>query len=210
MKCAPPRLNPLWGSALGGNSTGQAVTASISQGREVRGIKSRRLKAHNSQMTNEVKGGYALMYGNGIDAYRQINVTTADPVRLVLMCYERAIGSLKTVKEKISSKEYEAKGKAIQKTQDILNLLMQSLDFEQGGKIATSLDALYNYMLRRLLEADLKKDEKIIEEVIYFLEELESAWKEIFSAPKNDNVSVSYLQNRKEEKGQPTRAIGAY
>lgn len=150
------------------------------------------------------------MYGNGIDAYRQINVTTADPVRLVLMCYEGAIGSLKTAREKYNSREYEAKGKAIQKTQDILNLLMQSLDFEQGGEIATSLEALYNYILRRLLEADLKKDVKIIEEAIYFLEELESAWKEIFSTPKNDNVPVSYLQNRKEEKGEPTRVIGAY
>jgi len=35
VKYAAPRLNPLWGSALGGNSTGQAVTASISLGREV-------------------------------------------------------------------------------------------------------------------------------------------------------------------------------
>jgi len=150
------------------------------------------------------------MYGSGIDAYRQINVTTADPVRLILMCYEGAIGSLKIAKEKCLSGEYEAKAKAVQKTQNIITELLCALNFEKGGQIARNLEALYNYMLRRLLEADLKKDIKIIEELIYFFEELESAWKEIHSAPKNDNVPVSYLQNRKEEKGEPARVIGAY
>ena len=125
------------------------------------------------------------MYGNGIDAYRQANVMTADPKRLVLMCYEGAISNLKIARGKYASDEYEAKGKAVQKAQDILTLLMQSLDFERGGNIAGSLEALYNYMLRRLLEGDVKKDTIIIDEVIYLLEELESAWKEIFRISEN-------------------------
>ena len=125
------------------------------------------------------------MYRNGISAYRQTNVTTADPKRLVLMCYEGAISNLKIAREKYASKEYEAKGKAVQKAHDILTLLMQSLDFEKGGNVAVSLEALYNYMMRRLIDGDIKKDVRIIDEVIYILEELESAWKEIFHASKN-------------------------
>lgn len=123
--------------------------------------------------------------GSGINAYKQINVTTADPKKLVLMCYEGAITSLKTAKEKYISGEYELKGNAVQKTQDILSLLMNSLNFERGGDIAKNLESLYNYMLRRIVEGDIKNDVKAFDEVILMLEELESAWKEISYAPEN-------------------------
>ncbi|MCJ7618399.1 MAG: flagellar export chaperone FliS [Desulfobacterales bacterium] len=144
------------------------------------------------------------MHGNGIDAYRKTNVTTADPKRLVLMCYEGAISNLKIAREKYASKEYEAKAKAVQKAQDIITLLMQSLDFEGGGKIAVSLEALYNYMLRRLIDGDVKKDTKIIDEVIYLLEELESAWKEIFRTSENS----SFISDTGQEK--QARVAGDY
>jgi flagellar protein FliS len=127
------------------------------------------------------------MRRNGIDAYRQTNVTTADPKRLILMCYEGAISNLKIAREKYAFNEYEAKAKAVQKAQDIITLLMQSLDFEKGGNIAVSLEALYNYMSRRLLEGDVKEDTKIIDEVIYILEELEAAWEEIFRTSENSS-----------------------
>jgi len=123
------------------------------------------------------------MYGNGINAYKQTNVITADPKRLILMCYEGAIGSLKTAREKYISKEYEVKAKAVQKTQNIISELALALDFEKGGEIARNLDSLYNYMLRRITEGDVKGDVKAFDEVILMLEELESAWKEIGVKP---------------------------
>jgi flagellar protein FliS len=144
------------------------------------------------------------MRRNGIDAYRQTNVTTADPKRLVLMCYEGAIINLKIAREKYASDEYEAKAKAVQKAQDILTLLLQSLDFEKGEKIAVSLEALYNYMLRRVVEGDIKKDTKNIDEVIYLLEELESAWKEIFRTSEN----AGFISDTGQEK--QARAAGDY
>ncbi|MBW1739572.1 MAG: flagellar protein FliS [Deltaproteobacteria bacterium] len=48
------------------------------------------------------------MYGNGFDAYRRTDVVTADPKKLVIMCYEGAISNLKIAKEKYLSSEYEA------------------------------------------------------------------------------------------------------
>lgn len=150
------------------------------------------------------------MYGNRIDAYKQTNVMTADPKRLVLMCYEGAIRSLKIAREKLISGEYEQKGNAVQKTQDILSLLMQGLDFEKGKEIAMSLDALYNYMSRRLLEGDIKKDVKAFDEVIGILEELESAWKETFSTPKNDNIRDFHLAQNREKRPEAARAAGVF
>jgi len=106
------------------------------------------------------------MNGNGINAYKQTNVTTADPGRLVLMCYEGAIGSLKTAREKYISGEYEAKAGAVQKVVSIISVLMQALDFEKGGEVARNLEALYNYMVRRITEGDVKGDMKAFDEVI--------------------------------------------
>ena len=120
------------------------------------------------------------MYSNGIRDYRRTSVVTADPKRLVLMCYEGAIDSLKIGKQKIIEKDYEAKGVALTKFQDIINELLCSLDFEKGVSIAKNLDSLYNYMLRRILHADLKKDISAIDEVIGMLDELKSAWEEVF------------------------------
>ena len=123
------------------------------------------------------------MYGNGINAYKQTSVITADPKRLILMCYEGAISSLKTAREKYISKEYEAKAKDLQKAQRIIGELAMALDFEKGGEVARNLNSLYNYMLRRITEGDVKGDVKAFDEVILMLGELESAWKEIGAKP---------------------------
>ena len=120
------------------------------------------------------------MYNNGIQSYRRTNVTTANPKRLVLMCYEGAMDSLRIGKQKLIEKDYEEKGRALTKAQDIINELLCSLDFEKGGAIARNLDSLYNYMLRRILHAEINKDISAIEEVIGMLNELKSAWEEIF------------------------------
>jgi len=140
------------------------------------------------------------MYANGIQSYRKTNVVTADPKRLVLMCYEGMIDSLNLAKQKIGEKDYEAKGKALGKAQDILQELMNSLDFDKGGSIAKSLDSLYNYMLRRMLHADLEKDTGAIDEVVEMLSSLKSAWEEIFSKKQeaiNPETAAFDKQERK-------------
>lgn len=129
------------------------------------------------------------MYGNGVNAYNATGVMTADPKRLVIMCYEGAIDSLKIAKKMFIAKDFEKKGKAITKAQDIINELMQALDFERGGEIAKNLDAIYNYIARRIIEADVKKDMSGLDEVIRIMEELKSAWKEIFYGYTNAATS---------------------
>jgi len=120
------------------------------------------------------------MYSNGIRDYRRTRVVTADPKRLVLMCYEGAMDNLKLVKQKLIEKDYEAKSKALIKAQDIINELLCSLDFEKGGSIAKNLDSLYNYMLRRIIHADVNKDVSALNQVLGMLNELKFAWEEVF------------------------------
>lgn len=120
------------------------------------------------------------MVNNGIRSYRKTNVITADPKRLILMCYEGAIDNLKIGKQTYIENDYERKAKAFSKARDIINELLCSLDFEKGGAIAKNLEALYNYMIRRILRADLRRDLNAIDEVIGMLGELKEAWEEAF------------------------------
>jgi flagellar protein FliS len=126
------------------------------------------------------------MYGKGIGAYQRTDVMTSEPKRLVLMCYDAAIRNLKIAKEKYLSGEYEAKGRAVQKTQDIIGELSCSLDFEKGGQIARNLQAIYNYMNKRLLLADSKGDLNGFDEVAGMLEELKGTWETICNRNKRN------------------------
>jgi flagellar protein FliS len=141
------------------------------------------------------------MYGNGISAYQQTDVLTANPKKLVIMCYEGAISNLKIAKERHLSGEYEAKAKALQKAQDIMVELTVGLDFEKGGQIAKNLDALYRYILRRITEGDLKRDVTSIDEVAGMLEELKGAWEEIFYGRKEDAEFASHLSDESSAQG---------
>ena len=126
------------------------------------------------------------MNRNGVDAYRETDVMTADPKRLVIMCYEGAISNLKLAKKKYLTGEYEAKAKALQKAEDILDELLCALDLEKGGKIAENLRALYIFMRRRIVEGDANREVGILDEVTSMLEELKHAWEEIFYGTNKD------------------------
>jgi flagellar secretion chaperone FliS len=143
------------------------------------------------------------MYCNGIQSYRKTNVTTSDPVKLVIMCYEGAIDSLKLAIEKMKEKDYEKKAKAIIKTQEIIDELLCSLDLEKGNTIASNLSGLYNYMLRRILHGDVNRDMDAIEEVIGMLNELLSAWREVALKPE------SQIQSAQDRLYREKRAVGS-
>jgi flagellar protein FliS len=116
------------------------------------------------------------MYGNRAENYKRNEIVTSDPKRLVTMCYSAAIMNFKLAKTRYLEKAYEEKSNALQKALNIVSELMASLNFEKGGQIATNLNALYEYVLRRAAQADLERDMKGFDEVIHILEELSEAW----------------------------------
>jgi flagellar secretion chaperone FliS len=132
------------------------------------------------------------MYQKAAATYKQTNLLTANPVKLVIMCYEGAIGSLKEARDFYIAKKYEPKAKALQKALDIIHEMNISLDLDRGGDIAKNLRTLYLYMIQILIEADVKKDVSKFDDVIRMLEELEDGWKEIASAGVVDTGSESY------------------
>ena len=129
------------------------------------------------------------MYGGNIaGAYQQVGITTADPGRLVILCYEGALENLRMAVAHYGTGALEKKAEALAKALDFLGELNRALDFERGGEIATSLHSLYNYASRRIMEGDLKRNMKAFEEVIHILTELKSAWEEILTGTQRPGM----------------------
>jgi flagellar protein FliS len=120
----------------------------------------------------------------GVNAYHNVSletgITSASPHKLIVMLYDGALVALLSAKTNIAAGNIAAKGSAISKAISIIdNGLRASLDKNAGGEIAANLDALYDYMSRRLLHANLKNDVTIIDEVHGLLADLRGAWVEI-------------------------------
>lgn len=124
------------------------------------------------------------MFGSpkrGVGAYATVGLETgvaaASPQKLVVMLYDGVIVALLSAINHIKSSNVAAKGASISKAITIIdNGLRASLDKKAGGEIAENLDALYDYMSRRLLQANIKNDISIIQEIHGLMSNLREAW----------------------------------
>ncbi|GFR36144.1 flagellar export chaperone FliS [Thermobrachium celere] len=125
------------------------------------------------------------MYNSSaLNIYQQNSVNTASKEKLLLMLYD---GLVKFIRQAITSLEEKDLQKAhtnLVKAQNIILEFMSTLNMEVGGEIAKSLMALYDYMYRRLVEANIKKDAKIAEEILGFAEELKETFEEAYKRIK--------------------------
>ncbi len=109
----------------------------------------------------------------------QSGASYATPHRLITMLLEGALEKISAAKGFMQRKEIANKGNYISWAISIIEGLRMSLDSDKGGEIAANLDNLYDYMERRLVEANAKNDEAILDEVTELLTTIKSAWLEI-------------------------------
>lgn len=116
---------------------------------------------------------------DGVSAYQETSTTTQSKGRLIVMLYEGAIKFMKLAIKEMEAKNYEAKGRYINKAQNIINELNIMLDMDAGGEIAANLRKLYSFMNNNLSQANTKCDPQMVREVIALMEELNQGWKAI-------------------------------
>lgn len=131
---------------------------------------------------------------NPASAYASVNVETsiaeASPHKLVLLLFDGAIEACSQARLFMEHKQIAEKGTAVSKAINIItNGLKASLDMESGGELAERLAALYDYMVQRLLYANLKNQPAALGEVIALLTELRDAWAQI--APEQQKVAAA-------------------
>lgn len=121
---------------------------------------------------------------NPAGAYHSVGLETSvgnsNPHQLIVLLLAGARQAILLARGGIEQKDIPLKGSAITKAIDIiLNGLRASLDLEQGGEIAANLSALYDYMARRLLRANMQNDLGALDEVLRLLTEIQEAWEAI-------------------------------
>lgn len=136
------------------------------------------------------------MFGSaqrGINAYAKVELETgvlaASPHKLITMLFDGAKMAIDKAIAHTQNKEIAPKGRAISHAISIISDgLRASLNKDVGGEIALSLDALYGYMITRLIEANIHNDIEKLNEVKHLLEELRSAWVAIDNTNVRSNV----------------------
>lgn len=107
--------------------------------------------------------------------YQRSQTETASPGELILMLYAGAIKFINKARLHIEAGEVEGAHKNLVAAQNIVMELMVTVD-TSAGELATNLVDLYNYMYRRLVEANTRKDAAAAEEVADLLRNLNEAW----------------------------------
>jgi flagellar secretion chaperone FliS len=125
--------------------------------------------------------------------YREVAVKTANPLQLVVMMYDAAISSLQEAKAHLNRRDIAARSRAINKCISIISELQSCLNIREGGEIAQSLDRLYDYMKRRIFQANVDQSIEPLTEIESLLENLCSAWSELVSQSHNAQAGNSKL-----------------
>lgn len=114
---------------------------------------------------------------NPYQSYQTNAVQTASPGELTLMLYNGCLKFIAQAKKAIEEKDIEARNTNLLKAQKIIQELMVTLNMEY--EVAKSMMTMYDYMYRRLVEANIKSDIAILEEVEEYVKEFRDTWKQV-------------------------------
>jgi flagellar protein FliS len=123
-------------------------------------------------------------FGGMASAYRQVGVETsvesASPHQLISLLFDGYMESITQARGAMRNGQIEQKGRAISRAARIVEEgLKASLNLQEGGSLAGDLQALYDYLTRRLTLANLRNDDAMLEECAQLVEPLRQAWREI-------------------------------
>lgn len=121
---------------------------------------------------------------NAAAAYQNNKINTATPADLTLMLYEGAIKFCNIALTSLEEKDIAKTNTNILKAEKIIMEFRATLDFKYS--VANDFDVVYDYMYRRLVEANINKDKEILEEVLGYLREMRDTWKEVMKNAKTN------------------------
>jgi flagellar protein FliS len=114
-----------------------------------------------------------------VSIYLEQEILSANNLQLVHILYQATIHELREARRSMAARQIPEKCARMTHACNLIGELLSSLDMTAGGEIAVRLKALYEYMLTRLLQANLKNLEEPVADVIALLSTLDEAWKEL-------------------------------
>lgn len=125
------------------------------------------------------------MDSNAINAYQRNAIMTASPSELTLMLYEGAIKFCNIAMIAIEKKDFEKANNNIKKAQAIIMELRVTLD--HNYPVWEDFERVYEYIYNRLVEANLQKDNEILEDALKYIREMRDTWKEVIRLTREGN-----------------------
>jgi flagellar protein FliS len=123
-----------------------------------------------------------MRYEHSSSAYQQTEVMSSSPARLVPVLYEHLLVGLKRATMQMKKGDIEGKFESLARASDIVSELLASLDFDQGGELATRLAALYGFWLNEMSVAGRTLDTNRLQRVADMVASLLEAWRQVASA----------------------------
>jgi flagellar protein FliS len=123
-----------------------------------------------------------MAFGNPYANYANTKIQTATPAQLTLMLYDGAIKFCNLAIAAIENNQIEVANTNIKKVEAIIREFRATLNFKYP--VAKEFDTVYEYLGRRLLEANIKKDKDILEEVLKHLRGMRDTWVEVMKRAK--------------------------
>lgn len=114
--------------------------------------------------------------------YKENSIFTATPEELTLMLYNGLVKFIMQAQSAIDEKDMEKANNSMIRAQEIVQNFQATLDMKY--EISENLDLLYDFMYRRLFEANLKKDKSMLEEVLGLARELRDTWQQAMKLAK--------------------------
>ncbi len=114
-----------------------------------------------------------------LTAYRNAEINTSDRVKIISLLYDGAINFIKMAMSRMEENDIAGKGLYIGKATSIVAELSSSLNMEEGGEVSQNLRKLYDFVLDRLLIANLKNEMEALENAEKVLQRLRDGWKEM-------------------------------
>ncbi len=126
-------------------------------------------------------------------AYQSTSVAASKPEELTMMLYKGLVRFIRQGKKAMEEKNIEKTNENLVRAQSILAEFQATLDMNY--EISNNLMLLYDYMCRRLVEANLKKDLAIVDEVLTMANQLQDTWNEVMKKARAENADQNAQKN---------------
>lgn len=140
-----------------------------------------------------------------VKQYKQSEILTASREQILIMLYEGAIQFLIKAKTALNDKNIEELHNNLVRAQNIIQEFINTLDRDVSPQLADNLTSLYEYFIRRLVHANVKKELAPIEEVLGYMKSLKATWEKAIELAQQEekenakNSSIDYYSDDDDE-----------
>lgn len=131
------------------------------------------------------------MINNAANAYKSNAINTASPAELTLMLYEGAIKFCNIALGAMEKNDIMKTSENIIKAEKIIMEFRSTLDFKYP--VAKEFERVYDYIYRRLIDANIKKDPEILTDALKYIREMRDTWKEVMKINRPCNRDMTFV-----------------